>query len=276
MQSLLLCTIEGMDDSNSSSSVNDETSEATSSPETRTQALNRIRDAENERLGVERSTQKRLMWLGVVAGASVGMLVGYLATLMTIVDSGIGEFGFEFYRPNFLQGFLRVVTAYLIGGGAVGGALMYVLFTSRGEASSLFRWLIACVAYSLATPLLIGFLLPMTIFIFGDFVEGLRPGLWLSAFIETLLGSFLDGYIFLVKVLYAGVVGGLLFVAITSLIYVGSQRRSLAISLTDEMPKPIVLYVVAGCVASIPLVVIAFGPFSLATAVASFLTGEKL
>lgn len=276
MQTLLLCTIEGMDDSNSSSSVNDETSEATPSPETRTQALNRIRDAENERLGVERSTQKRLMWLGVVAGASVGMLVGYLATLVTIVDSGIGEFGFEFYRPNFLQGFLRVVTAYLIGGGAVGGALMYVLFTSRGEASSLFRWLIACVAYSLVTPLLIGFLLPLTILIFGDFVEGLRPGLWLSAFIETLLGSFLDGYIFLVKVLYAGVVGGLLFVAITALVYVGSQRLSIPISLTDEMPKPIVLYVVAGCVASIPLFVIAFGPFSLATAVAAFLTGEKL
>ena len=106
-----MCTIEGMENSNSSSSINDETSEATSSPETRTQALDRIREAENARLGVERSIQKRLMWLGVVAGASVGMLVGYLATLVTIVDSGIGEFGFEFYRPNFLQGFLRVVTA---------------------------------------------------------------------------------------------------------------------------------------------------------------------
>ncbi len=265
-----------MENSNSSSSVNDETSEATSSPETRTQALNRIRDAENERLGVERSTQKRLMWLGAVTGASVGMLVGYLATLVTIVDSGVGEFGFEFYRPNFLQGFLRVVTAYLIGGGAVGGALMYVLFTSRQEASSVFRWAIAGIAYSLATPLLIGFLLPLTILIFGDFVEGLRPGLWLSAFVETLLGSFLDGYIFLVKVLYAGVVGGLLFVVITALVYAGSQRLSLPMSLTDEMPKSLVLYVVAGCVALIPLVVIAFGPFSLATAVASFLTGEKL
>ena len=271
----MLCTIEGMDNSNSSS-LSDEPSETSTSPESRTQALKRIRDVENERLGVERSIQKRLMWLGVVAGASVGLLVGYLATLVTIVDSGIGEFGFEFYRPNFLQGFLRVVTAYLIGGGAIGGALMYVLFTSRHEASSLFRWAIAWVAYSLATPLLIGFLLPLTILIFGDFVEGLRPGLWLSAFIETLLGSFLDGYIFLVKVLYAGVVGGSLFVAITALVYAGSRRLSLPMSLTDEMPKSVVLYVFAGCVALIPLVVIAFGPFSLATAVASFLTGEKL
>ena len=263
-----------MANSNPSSSVNDETSEANTSPESRTQALDRIRDAENERLGVERSTQKRLMWLGVVAGASVGLLVGYLATLITIVDSGIGEFGFEFYRPNFLQGFLRVVTTYLIGGGAVGGALMYVLFTSRQEASSPFRWLIACVAFSLATPLLIGFLLPLTILIFGDFVEGLRPGLWVSAFIETLLGSFLDGYIFLVKVLYAGVVGGLLFVTITASVYAVSQRLSLPTS--DAMPERLVLYVVACSAALIPLVVIAFGPFSLATAVTSFLTGEKL
>ena len=264
-----------MENSNPSS-INDETSEPISSLETRTQALNRIREAENERLGVERSIQKRLSWLGVVAGASVGLLVGYLATLMTIVDSGIGEFGFEFYRPNFLQGFLRVVTAYLIGGGAVGGGLLYVLFTSRNEASSAFRWLIAVVVYALATPLLIGFLLPLTILIFGDFVEGLRPGLWLSAFVETLLGSFLDGYIFLVKVLYAGVTGGLLFVAITASVYVASQRLPLPMKLTDAMPKPIVLYAVAGSAALVPLVVIAFGPFSLATAITSFLTGEKL
>lgn len=244
--------------------------------ENRGQALNRIREAENERLDFERSIQKRLMWLGVVAGASVGMLVGYLATLITIVDGGIGEFGFEFYRPNFLQSFLRVVTAYLIGGGAVGGALVYVLFTSRNEASSVFRWIIAFVVYSLAAPLLIGFLLPLTILIFGDFIEGLRPGLWLSAFVETLLGSFLDGYIFLVKVLYAGVAGGLLFVVILVAVYVGSQRLSMPASATDTTSNPIVLYVIAGSAALIPLVVIAFGPFSLATAVTSFLTGEKL
>ncbi len=264
-----------MENSNSSS-INDETSEPDSSPASRVQALNRIREAENERLGVDRLIQKRLTWLGVVAGASVGMLVGYLATLVTIVDSGIGEFGFEFYRPNFLQGFLRVVAAYLIAGGAVGGALLYVLFTSRHEASSVFRWAIAAVVYSLAAPLLIGFLLPLTILIFGDFVEGLRPGLWLSAFVETLLGSFLDGYIFLVKVLYAGVVGGLLFVVITASVYASSRRLSSIASLTDAMPKPAVLYFVAGVAALLPLAVFAFGPFSLATAVASFLTGEKL
>ena len=272
---LIECTIGFMTNSDSPS-VPDQSTEPAANPESRTQALNRIREAENERLVVERSIQKRLSWLGVVAGASVGMLVGYLATLMTIVDSGIGEFGFEFYRPNFLQGFLRVITAYLISGGAVGGGLLYVLFTSRNEASSVFRWLIAAVVYALATPLLMGFLLPLTILIFGDFVEGLRPGLWLSAFVETLLGSFLDGYIFLVKVLYAGVVGGLLFVAITASVYVASQRLPLPMKLTDEMPKPVVLYIVAGTVALIPLVVIAFGPFSLATAVTSFLTGEKL
>ena len=270
-----MCTIKGMENSDSSS-LNDQSSEPDFSQETRTQALNRIREAENERLGVERATQKRLTWLGIVAGATVGMLVGYLATLVTIVDSGIGEFGFEFYRPNFFQGFLRVVSAYLIGGGAVGGALLYLLFTSRNEASSIFRWGIAGIAYAFATPLLIGFLLPMTILIFGDFVEGLRPGLWLSAFVETLLGSFLDGYIFLVKVLYAGVVGGLLFVVITASVYACSRRFSFIASLTDAMPKPVVNYVIAGAAALIPLLLIAFGPFSFATAVASFLTGEKL
>ena len=41
--------------------------------------------------------------------------------------------------------------------------------------------------------------------VFLDFVEGLRPGLWLSAFVETLLGSFLDGYIFMVIDLSAGI-----------------------------------------------------------------------
>ena len=169
-------------------------------PGTRADALNRIREVENERLGVERAARVRLMWIGIIIGATVGLTVGYLATLITIVDGGIGDFGFKFYRPNFVQGFLRVITAYLIGGGFVGGLIAYFLFTTRAEAASPIRWIIAFVAYAGGTPLVIGFLLPLTILIFGDFVEGLRPGLWISAFVETLLGSFLDGYIFMVKV----------------------------------------------------------------------------
>ena len=70
--------------------MNDETSARSNEPETRAQALNRIRDVENERLGLERVVQKRLMWIGIVVGATVGMLIGYLATLITIVDSGVG------------------------------------------------------------------------------------------------------------------------------------------------------------------------------------------
>ena len=259
-----------------SSSLSNGSSQTTTSSDTRAEALNRIREAENERLVVERSVQKRLTWLGVVAGATVGLLVGYLATLITIVDSGIGEFGFHFYRPNFVESFLRLITAYIFGGGFVGGAIIYVLFTSRQEATSVFRWLMAGIVYAFGAPLLIGFLLPTTLLIFADIVEGLRPGLWLSAFIESLLGSFLDGYIFLVKVLYAGVIGGVLFVAITAGVYVASQRMSLPGSLTDVIPRPVVFYVTAGTAALIPLFIIAFGPFSLTTAVASFLTGEKL
>ena len=264
-----------MSDSDSSSFRNGSTPTATS-PDTRAEALNRIREAENERLVVERSVQKRLTWLGVVSGATVGLLVGYLATLITIVDSGIGEFGFNFYRPNFVESFLRLVTAYIFGGGFVGGAIIYVLFTSRQEATSVFRWLMVGIVYAFGAPLLIGFLLPTTLLIFGDIVEGLRPGLWVSALIETLLGSFLDGYIFLVKVLYAGVIGGVLFVAITTVVYIVSERVSLPRSLTDIIPKPMVFYLTAGTAALIPLLIIAFGPFSLTAAIASFLTGEKL
>ena len=259
-----------------SSSLNDETSALSNEPESRAQALNRIRDVENERLGLERVVQKRLMWIGIVVGATVGMLIGYLATLITIVDSGVGEFGFHFYRPNFFEGFLRVITAYIIGGGAVGGGIMYALFTTRQEANSVFRWIITGIAFAIGAPLLIGFLLPLTILIFADFVEGLRPGLWLSAFVETLIGSFLDGYIFLVKVLYSGFVGALLFVVICICAHVASQRVPLPATLTRAVPSSIVFYVSAALVALIPLAILMLGPFSLATSVASALTGERL
>ena len=263
--------------SNSDShSFNDESSELAATPATRVQALNRIREAENKRLGVERSVQKRLMWLGIVVGSTVGMLVGYVATLITIVDSGIGEFGFEFYRPNFVQGYLRVITAYILGGGLVGGGIMYTLFTNRQEATSILRWLIAAVAFGILSLLIIGFLLPLTILIFGDFIEGLRPGLWLSALVETLLGSFLDGYIFMVKSLYAGVAAGVLFVAINAAIYAASLNMSVSSVLGRRVPETAVYYLVAAIIALIPLVLLVVGPFSLATAVTSFLTGEKL
>ena len=271
----LQCTINGMSNLDSASFNNDPT-DPTATPETRTQALNRIRSAENERMGVERTVQKRLMWMGIVVGATVGLMVGYLATLITIVDSGVGEFGFQFFRPNFVDGFLRLITAYMIGGGAVGAGIMHVLFTTRHEANSIVRWVIAAVAYSILAPLLIGFLLPLTLLIFGDFVEGLRPGLWLSAFIETLLGSFLDGYIFLIKVLYAGVIGALLFVAISVVTFFASLHVELPPSLPRKVSNVIVFNVIGALIGLIPLVIIVAGPFSLTTSVASLLTGERL
>ncbi len=244
--------------------------------ESRAQALNRLREAENERLGEEQIIRKRLMWLGIVIGATVGLTVGYLGTLITIVDSGIGEFGFKFFKPNFVDGFLRIITAYLIGGGAVGGVLSYLLFTTRAEAASPVRWIIASIFYALATPLLIGFLLPTTLLIFVDFIEGLRPGLWLSAFVETLLGSFLDGYIFMVKILAAAWIGALMFIVIFIATYVASQRLTLPESITQKVPAVVVYNVGAAVIALIPLIILAFGPFSFTTAVASFLTGENL
>ena len=120
------------------------------------------------------------------------------------------------------------------------------------------------------------FLLPTTLLIFGDFIEGLRPGLWLSAFVETLLGSFLDGYIFMVKILAAGWIGALMFIVIFIATYVASQRLTLPESITQKVPAVVVYNVGAATIALIPLIIFAFGPFSFTTAVASFLTGENL
>ena len=257
-------------------SLNGETHEQTTTSETRTEALNRLREAENQRLDVERVVRKRLMWLGIVVGATVGLTVGYLGTLITIVDNGIGEFGFQFYRPNFVESFLRIITAYILGGGAVGGALSYVLFTTRSEASSPIRWVIAGIVYALGAPLLIGFFLPLTILIFVDFFEGLRPGLWISAFVETLLGSFLDGYIYMVKVLSAGVTGAVLFLIISIGTHVASLRSAFTESSSRSMSSSVMYYVVAAVIALIPLVLLAVGPFSLVTDFTSFMTGERL
>lgn len=270
------CTIEDMSNSESSTSINDETPDPTATYETRTQALNRIRQAENERLDVERVVRKRLMWLGIIVGSTVGLTVGYLGTLITIVDNGVGEFGFQFYRPNFVESFLRIIAAYILGGGAVGGTLSYLLFTTRSEASSPIRWLIAGIVFALGAPLLIGFLLPLTILIFVDFFEGLRPGLWLSAFVETFLGSFLDGYIFMVKILSAGVSGALLFLIISIGTHVASLRSLFVESSARAIPSSVKYYVVAAIIALVPLALLAIGPFSLVTSFTSFLTGERL
>ncbi len=249
---------------------------ASPSTQSRAQALNRLREVENERLGEEYIIRKRLMWLGIVVGAAVGMTVGYMGTLITIVDAGVGNFGFDFYRPNFIDGFLRVITAYIIAGGFVGGGLSYVLFTTRSEAASLIRWLIVGVSYALATPLLIGFLLPVTFLLFADIVNGLRPGLWLSAFVETLLGSFLDGYIFMVKILAAGWIGTVLFLVLMAATYTFSQRVPLPENLTRNIPSPAIYSAIAAVIAILPLLILAFGPFSLTTSFTSFITGENL
>ena len=259
-----------------STTLTDDAATSAGDPGTRADALNRIREVENERLGVERAARVRLMWIGIIIGATVGLTVGYLATLITIVDGGIGDFGFKFYRPNFVQGFLRVITAYLIGGGFVGGLIAYFLFTTRAEAASPIRWIIAFVAYAGGTPLVIGFLLPLTILIFGDFVEGLRPGLWISAFVETLLGSFLDGYIFMVKVLYAGVTGAVLYVLISLGTHLATSRVTSSATDKSGAPSSLIIYVIAAAVALVPLVLLVVGPFSLVTSFTSTLTGEPL
>ena len=109
-----------------------------------------------------------------------------------------------------------------------------------------------------------------------DFIDGLRPVLWLSAFVETLLGSFLDGYIFMIKTLSAGFSGAFLFLAIFAVTYFVSQRVTLPESLTHSVPASVVYYAAAAIIAVVPLVILVVGPFSLTSALASFLTGENV
>ena len=244
--------------------------------QSRAAALNELRVAENLRLAEERSVRRNLLLIGVIVGAAAGMVVGYLGTLITIVDAGSGEFGFEFYRPSFVDGYLRAVSAYLIGGGVVGGLLSHWVFTTRAEASSILRWIIVGVIYAILTPLLIGFLLPLTLLIFGDFVEGLRPGLWLSAFVETLLGSFLDGYIFMVKVLAAGWLGTAWYLIVAVASYLATLRLTIPAAVRRVLPGNVAIYVAAFVVAAIPVLAFALLPLDAATAFTAFLTGERL
>ena len=243
--------------------------------QSRSEALSRLREVENQRLAVEHAVRTSLLWLGIVVGAIVGLTVGYLATAITIVDQNIGDFGFKFFRPDLL-GFIRIATAYLIGGGAIGGCTSYYLFTSRAECSSVVRWLLATAIYMIGTPLLIGLLLPLTLFFFVDIFEGLRPGLWISAFVEELLGSFLNGYIFMVKTLYAGVAGAIIYVAIMIGTYILALRRPAG---EDQDQKALSRYghvAIAALVALVPLLILAFGPFTLLTSITSAITGERL
>ncbi len=238
-------------------------------------SLVELRARENERMAEDRRLRIRLMWSCAIIGAMVGMFAGYLGVVISIVNQGVGVFGWDFYRPDLIN-FLRTSFAYVVPGALVGGVSTYVLFNSRSEMKSPLRWVIIWILAALGIPLLSGFFLPVTLILFIDIWEGLRPGLWASALLEAFLASFLDGFIYMVTVLSGGAVSGLLFVAVS----IGALMLWMNDPIPERwdrlIPRPAYHYLIAFVVSAVPLVIIMFGPFGLLRAFTGFLTGERL
>lgn len=237
--------------------------------------LDQLRAQETARRGDDQQLRRNIALSGVVIGAIVGLTIGYLGTAIAIVDEGVGEFGFRFYRPN-LTNFLRLSPAYALSGGFVGGGLTYLLMTTRTTAVNPVRWLLIAVVYALATPLLIGFLLPTTILLAFDVWEGLRPGLWLSAFVETFLGSFLDGYIYMISTVYAGALGAALLLLVNGLSAVIWVRYPPAVDVGIASVRGAAQNVAQLLLTALPLLVFIAGPFEMFKDFAAWLTGERL
>ncbi len=252
----------------------DENDVPTQAPSQRS-SLADLRVRENQRMGDERRLRVRLMWSCAVVGAMIGMFAGYLGVVVTIVNQGVGVFGFDFYRPDLVN-FLRTFFAYVVPGALVGAMSVFVLFNSRAEMNSPFRWLIIWVLMAFGIPLLSGFFLPLTLVVFIDFWEGLRPGLWVSALVEAFLASFLDGFIYMVTVLPAGAVSGLLFIAFAVGALALWLNDPIPEGWTRRVPRSAYHYLIAFVVSVIPLLIVLLGPFTLLRAFAGFLTGERL
>ena len=244
-------------------------------PNTRRDALRGLRQRENELLDADRRLRLRLAITNAIIGAMIGMLIGYLGTAIAIVDDGIGDFGFRFFRPS-LDLYLRVSTAYFIPGALIGGISSYLLFTGRTEIKSPIRWISTWLILAPGIPLLIGFFLPVTFVVFVDFWEGLRPGLWASAIVENFLRSFVDGFIYMVSVLYAGLASAVAYIVISIVCVILWIKDPIPSEWTRSIPAPAYYYAFAFCLSASPLVIMLFGPFNLLRAVTAFLTGENV
>ena len=267
--------MEYMNDSTTTDTVDANGPSTVTQPTPARQRLDELRAGEANRRESDRRLRVRMTLSGTIAGAAVAMFVGFLGTSVLIADDGAREFGFRFYRPD-LANFFRLSTAYLFSGAVVGAGISYLVGLSRSSSTNPLFWLGGAVVSSLAIPLLIGLTLPLTVLIFFDFFTGLRPGLWLSAFAQVFLASFLDGYIYMVTVVYAGMLGGLCFgicTAISAWIWV---KDPLSNSIAHPTARTVTYSAMIGVLAAAPLLVVAFGPLDLLRSLTGFLAGENL
>ena len=267
--------MEYMNDSTTTNTVDGSGPSTVTQPTPARQRLDELRVGETTRRESDRRLRVRMTLSGTVAGAMIAMFVGFLGTAVLIADDGAREFGFRFYRPD-ISNFLRLSTAYLFSGAVVGAGISYLIGLSRSSSTNPFFWLGGAVVASLALPLLIGLTLPLTVLIFFDFFTGLRPGLWLSAFAQVFLGSFLDGYIYMVTTVYAGMLGGLCFGICTGISAWVWIKDPLSNAIAHPTARVTVYLVLITVFVAIPFLVAAFGPLDWLRSLTGFLAGENL
>ena len=268
-------TIEYMDQSATQLATNDSQPTVDAPAITARQRLDELRSLETTRRGADQTLRRRMTLAGAVIGIMVAFLVGYLGIAITVADEGARDFGFRFFKPD-LANFLRASTAYIFSGAVGGAALTNLVAISRSTASNPFVWLGAGIVSIIATPLLIGLTLPLTILIFFDFFEGLKPGLWASAFTQEFLGSFFSGYLYMVNIVYAGAIGAIVFVLATGL-SAWAWIKDPAINLIENDRVRSTIYICAlAALTAIPFLVLVFGPLDLLRSLTAFLTGERL
>lgn len=264
-----------MNDSTTPDTVDEDGQSLVTQPTPARQRLDELRAGEATRRESDRHLRTRVTLSGTLIGALIAMFVGFLGTAVLIADDGAREFGFRFYRPD-LSNFIRLSTAYLFSGAVVGAGISYLIALSRSTTVNPLFWLGGALVASIAVPLLIGLTLPLTVLIFFDFFSGLRPGLWFSAFVQVFLGSFLDGYIYMVTVVYAGALGGLCFGVLTAVSAWTWIKDPLGGAVAHQTARMAVYLALTAIVAAIPFLVVAFGPLDLLRSLTGFLAGENL
>ena len=263
-------------DATQPTAATDETQpEAETQPSSNMHRLNELRQVEETRRGEDQHLRVRMAATGAIIGIMVAAFVGFVGIAISIVDDGVGDFGFKFFRPN-LTTFFRIITAYAFSGAVAGAGLTYLIFQSRRAAANPALLLLSGVANAIATPLLIGLTLPLTFLIFVDFFEGLRPGLWLSAFVEVFLGSFLDGYVYMISIVYAGLLGGLVFIVLTALSGWFWIKQPFGAAFGNDNVKTGVYATAIAVIAAVPFLAVAFGPIDILRSITQALTGENI
>ena len=265
-----------MNDSATPPTVEPEAAAATSTAQPAARRrLDELRADEATRVDADRQLRRRMTVSGAVIGIMLGLLVGFIGTAVSIADENAREFGFRFFRPD-LRDFFRLSTSYIFSGAVVGACLTYLVGISRSSSTNPLFWLGSGVVATLALPLLIGLTLPLTLVIFFDLPDGLPLRLWASAFVQEFLGSFLAGYIYMVTIVYAGALGGLLlaiFTGVSAWTWIGDPLANLV---QDRKMRTVAYVVLLGVLAAIPFLLVAFGPLELLRWLTEVFSGQSL